>query len=257
MTEKILDQPAVLRILFHPRPGATFLADAQPVSVDVKPGVSISGYLFSAGDSAPAILYFHGNGEIAADYVHIAPAYTRLGITLLVMDYRGYGQSSGTPTGSNLLSDAGTIYEAVDEIFAEQGLKPGRLFIMGRSLGSASALEIASRAGDSLAGLIIESGFADTFSLVARLGGPALDADDATEGFGNAAKISSITIPTLVIHGEEDFLIPAGDGQTLYEQSAASQKQLLLIPNAGHNDIMMVGMQPYFKAVDEFVRSVE
>jgi alpha-beta hydrolase superfamily lysophospholipase len=259
MTAKILDDPEVLWVLFHPRGelGAQPDSVAQSISVEVEPGVSVGGRLYAAGDQAPAILYFHGNGEIAADYDDIAPIYNRLGLTLLVMDYRGYGRSEGTPTGSNLLADAVKIYEARDKIFTGHHLQPARVYVMGRSLGSASAIEVAHQAGDQLAGLIVESGFADTFSLVARLGGPAIGADDAEQGFGNAAKMSEITIPTLIIHGEADFLIPASDGQILYRQSAASDKQLVLIPGAGHNDLMFVGIEQYFGAISDFVGGSE
>jgi alpha-beta hydrolase superfamily lysophospholipase len=254
MTDYTLDHPAVLRVLFHPRRELGFGTNStrvQPVSVEVEPGISVGGRLYAAGDSAPAILYFHGNGEIAADYDDIAPMYTKMGLTLLVMDYRGYGRSDGTPTGSNLLTDAVAIFEATGEILAEHGLNPTQVYVMGRSLGSASAIEVASHADNRLAGLIVESGFADTFALVARLGGPAIQADDAEQGFGNASKIGQITIPTLIIHGKADYLIPASDGQTLYDGCTAPDKQLVLIPGAGHNDLMWVGMEQYFGVIGQ------
>jgi alpha-beta hydrolase superfamily lysophospholipase len=257
MSDNLLDHPTVLQVLFHPRPDLGFEPSgegAYSISVEVEPGISVGGRLYAAGENAPAILFFHGNGEIAADYDNIAPLYRQLGTTLLVMDYRGYGRSDGRPTGSNLLTDAVTIFEAAEEIFAEHGLSPAQVYVMGRSLGSASAIEVAGQAGHRLAGLIVESGFGDTFTLVARLGGPTLDADDAEQGFGNASKISRITVPTLIIHGEADYLIPASDGQTLYDRSSASDKRLILIPGAGHNDLMLVGMEQYFRAISGFIR---
>jgi alpha-beta hydrolase superfamily lysophospholipase len=256
MADNTLDHPAVLRVLFHPRRELGFGASStsvQPVSVEIEPGISVGGRLYAVGDSAPAILYFHGNGEIAADYDDIAPMYTQMGITLLVIDYRGYGCSDGTPTGSNLLTDATAIFEASEGILAEYGLSPAQVYVMGRSLGSASAIEVASHAGNRLAGLIVESGFADTFALVARLGGPAIQVDDAEQGFGNASKISQITIPTLIIHGKADYLIPASEGETLYHRSAAADKRLVLIPGVGHNDLMWVGMEQYFGAIGQFI----
>ena len=109
------------------------------------------------------ILYFHGNGEIASDYDTIAPFYTRLGITLFVIDYRGYGLSDGSPSG--LRPDRGCLeaYTRAPEMLAERGLETRPLFVMGRSLGSAAAIEIVFRAKEQVAGLIIESGFAYTF----------------------------------------------------------------------------------------------
>jgi hypothetical protein len=126
---------------------------------------------------------------------------------------------------------------------------------MGRSLGSAAAIEVAAHAGEQLAGLIVESGFADTFALLSRLAVWLEGATEDQDGFSNATKISRITIPTLIIHGQDDLLIPAADGQELYRRSAAEHKQLVLIPGAGHNDLMMAGRDQYFRAIHTFVQA--
>lgn len=256
MTHPMLDQPEVLRVLFYPRREYPFTSEppgAHPVAVEVEPGINVGGRLYVAGPEAPAILFFHGNGEIAADYDEIAPLYTRLGITLLVADYRGYGTSGGTPTGSNLLTDAVTVFDAVDDIFEDHRLTPSRLYVMGRSLGSAAAIDVAVHAGERLAGLIIESGGWDAVALLARLGVRVQGGEENRDGFGNRAKIGRITIPTLIIHGENDLLIPPTDGRELYRASGAQDKQLVLIPGAGHNDLIIVGMAQYFGAIRTFV----
>jgi len=257
MTDSILDRPEVLRVLFYPRreeePGFV-PPSAGSVAFEVEPGLRIGGRLYPADVRWPAILFLHGNGEIAADYDDLAPLYTRLGITLLVADYRGYGTSGGTPTASHLLTDALTIFGQVGRVLEGYGLAPPRLYVMGRSLGSAAAIEVALRAGEQLAGLIVESGFADTFGLLARLGLRVVGADEERDGFGNAVKMSHLRTPTLVIHGLNDVLIPAGDGQELYRRCAATDKRLVLIPGAGHNDLMLVGVANYFKAIRAFVQ---
>jgi pimeloyl-ACP methyl ester carboxylesterase len=252
----ILDRPEVLRVIFHPRPllsipGAT--ASVHSVSVGVEQGISLGGRLYPAGTDAPAILLWHGNGEIAADYDGIGLLYVNLGITLLVVDYRGYGQSDGSPTCSNLLGDALTFFEAVAGLFQQQGLAPSRLYAMGRSLGSAAAIEVASSHSEKLAGLIVESGFADTFALLARLGVHVADATEREHGFDNAGKVEKIRIPTLFIHGQNDVLIPAVDAQELFRSSGAADKRLLLVPGAGHNDLMVVGSAQYFEGIRSFV----
>jgi hypothetical protein len=257
MTETfdLLDRPEILQILFHPRRSAFRPADSGPVRdvrIPVADGVAVGGRAFIASAEGPVVLYFHGNGEIAADYDGIAPLYTRLGLTLLVVDFRGYGTSDGTPTASSLIADAAAVHQALPEVLADLGLTPSRVYVMGRSLGSASALEIAQRAGDGIAGLIIESGFAHTFPLIARLSGlRAEGADESRHGFGNLDKIARVTVPTLIIHGVEDWIIPVEDGEALYEHSAASEKRLVTIPNAGHNDLLMIGRRPYFEAIAE------
>jgi hypothetical protein len=252
----LLDQPAVLQVLFYPRREDEFPLcppGVYPVAVEVEPGVAVGGRLYPAGAEAPAILYFHGNGEIAADYDDIAPLYTRLGITLLVADYRGYGTSGGRPTAGHLLADAVTLFDQVGQVLADHGLAPETLTVMGRSLGSAAAIEVALHRQERLAGLIVESGFADTFALLARLGLRVQGADEARDGFGNAAKIDQVHTPTLILHGQSDVLIPAGDGRELHRWSAASDKRLVLIPGAGHNDLLWVGRRAYFDAIRALV----
>ena len=221
--------------------------------MEVEPGIVLGGRLYPVAPDSPAILFFHGNGEIAEDYDDVDSMYTQLGITLLVMDYRGYGTSGGTPTASHLLSDAVVVFEATGHVLNENGLAPARLYVMGRSLGSAAAIEIAAHADERLAGLIIESGFANTIALLARLGLQVRGADEERDGFGNAAKMSRISLPVLIIHGQQDVLIPASDAHELHRRCASPDKQLVLIPGAGHNDLMMVGKSQYMEAIRIFV----
>lgn len=254
MTEMILDHPDILRVLFHPRRDYGLAAsEGQQVTVAVEPEVSLGGRLYVAALDAPLIMYYHGNGEIAADYDDIANLYKSIGVTLLVMDYRGYGASTGTPTASNLLSDAHVVFQALAGILARNSLNPARTYLMGRSLGSVPTIETAVQSGAQLDGIIIESGFADTFGLLQRLGVQVRGAVEAEHGFHNGAKMEQVTTRTLVLHGTSDVLIPAADGQELHDRCAAADKQLILIPGAGHNDIMLVGMQEYFMAIQSFV----
>lgn len=256
MSLPVLDQPEVLRVIFYPRREYAVIpttSGAQSVSIEVAPGIEVGARLFPAGREAPVIIYWHGNGEIAADYDGIAPIYTQSGITLLVPDYRGYGRSNGTPTCSSLLTDAVAVFDTADQVFADHQLVPARRYVMGRSLGSAAAIEVAVHAGTRLAGLIIDSGFANTFALLARLGVQIEQADEGRDGFGNPAKIAAVTIPTLIIHGQNDVLIPPTDGEDLYRRSGAEDKELVLVPNAGHNDLMMVGKAQYFQAIRRLV----
>ena len=256
MREIILDRPEIRWVLFHPQweAGTLLPAGARAVTIPVEPGTAIGGRLYPAGAETPAILFFHGNGEIAADYDDVAPLYGRLGLTLLVADYRGYGTSGGSPTAAHLLSDAVTAFDRLGAVWEEHGLSPARLYVMGRSLGSAAAIEVALHAQERLAGLIIESGFADTFALLARLGVRLAGAEEGRDGFNNAAKMERIATPLLVIHGRNDRLIPPGDGRELYRHSAAGEanRTLLLIPGAGHNDLLRLGQAAYFRAIGEF-----
>ncbi|MBF0154426.1 MAG: alpha/beta fold hydrolase [Magnetococcales bacterium] len=250
--DTILDHPLVLRVMFHPRRSAFHPGDHpafRDLYLPVSPEMRLGGRIFIASATAPLILYFHGNGEIAADYDEIAPAYTRLGISLLVVDFRGYGHSDGSPSGTALTTDAMAVYQNLPAALDACGLQPSRVAVMGRSLGSAAALEIAAHGQPPPAGLILESGFAHTIPLLERLGCQFQGEVPEEMGFGNVEKIRQTTLPTLIIHGEEDWIIPVTDAHTLAEQSPARHKKLLIIPGAGHNDLMLVGLREYFQAI--------
>lgn len=255
-TFDVLDRPEVRSVLFYPRRDVATPKPPKGVCelrVPVADGVSVGGLLFTAKPGAPVILYFHGNGEIASDYDTIAPFYVRLGLSLAVFDYRGYGTSGGEPSATALINDAYACWLALPQLLASNGVEAGAVYLMGRSLGSAAAIEIADRAKSGFAGLIIESGFAYTLALIERIGFVQLpDAFEGRDGFGNLEKIARIGARTLLIHGERDWLIPISDAEALYEASAAKDKTLLRIPGAGHNDLMMVGMQAYFQAIARF-----
>jgi len=255
MNPDILERPEVSHVLFHPRRDDFVIVrpGGHIVQADIETGVALGGRLYPAEPESPAILYFHGNGEIAADYDDISDLYVQIGITLLVMDFRGYGTSSGIPTSSSLVGDAVPLFNAVGHIFKQHGLAPSKLFVMGRSLGSVPAIEIASHAESPPAGLIVESGFSDTFGLLRRMGVSIEGADEERDGFGSSFKMEHVTIPTLILHGEHDVLIPSTDGQEFFIRCAAASKQIEIIPQAGHNDIMLIGMRQYFQAIAAFV----
>ncbi|MEW5784511.1 MAG: alpha/beta hydrolase [Bacillota bacterium] len=142
MDYSLIDGSSLLRYLFYPRkdyhkppPGAFDL------NIPVEAGVSITCRAYVGQPGNPWILFFNGNGEVVGDYNGIAPYYTRLGLNLLVADYRGYGASTGRPTFTALISDARAIVKAVWAELTAGGGKP-HLWVMGRSLGSISALEL-------------------------------------------------------------------------------------------------------------------
>jgi alpha-beta hydrolase superfamily lysophospholipase len=167
-----MDRPEILMFLFHPRPE---WGDYQPETsagdmlIQVEKEVAVGARLHKAGKNNPCILFFHGNGEIVADYNDIGPLYTKMGINFLVADYRGYGRSSGRPTITAMMRDAHVIFEYVQGWLNERGFA-GPLIAMGRSLGSASALELAAHYSNDIDGLIIESGFAYARLLLTLLG---------------------------------------------------------------------------------------
>ena len=263
----VLDRPEVLMVLFHPRSEAPVSNDVKPakgghspgqtdVSIPVEENVVIGGRFHMTDRTACNILFFHGNGEIVADYDELGGIYNQIGANFLAVDYRGYGRSSGRPTVTAMMRDCHVILDYTAE-WLDRHSYTGPLVIMGRSLGSASALELASNYPDRISGVIIESGFAYAAPLLALLG---IDAGAIgfreEKGFSNVDKMAAYGGPTLVIHAEFDHIIPFSEGQTLFEASSAGRKKLLKIPGANHNDIHFRGLKAYMESIKDLIDSL-
>lgn len=247
-----LDRPEILSVLFHPRPSygdGKVSPPARELMIPVDEKIAV-GACFHAGNPAgPNILFFHGNGEIVDDYNDLGPLYTRMGINFLAVDYRGYGRSGGRPSVSTMMSDCHKIFDWTVEWLQKNG-HSGPLVVMGRSLGSAPALELASRRLAHVDGLIIESGFAYAAPLLKLLGvSPAAIGFREAEGFANIDKIRQFDKPTLIIHGEFDHIIAYSEGKALYDACPAAEKVLLKIAGANHNDLFARGLTEYLNAV--------
>jgi len=251
----VIDNSILLRYLFYPRRQHSKARDgAYDLKVPVAGNIEIVCRAYPAGVDNHWILFFHGNGEVVSDYDQLAPLYRKRGINLLVADYRGYGASGGKPTFHDLVADARIIFETLDESIAAEGYQ-GRWVVMGRSLGSISALELASAYPGKIVGLIIESGFISIAGLIHHLGLPSPGDLSALESFYRKL-VENIVMPALIIHGESDRLVPLIQGRDLFETLSSNNKELVVIPAADHNDIMFVDSTKYMDAIDDFMRRV-
>ncbi|MCD6568157.1 MAG: alpha/beta hydrolase [Dehalococcoidia bacterium] len=254
------DKPEILEVIF-PLVYSPFSFAASPAGalrnacnhfIEVERGIKIGCAFWAQGRECPSLLYFHGNGEEASDHDWIAPLYNKRGINLFVADYRGYGLSDGRPTISSMIRDSHLIFQGFKKVLDEEYYLPS-LFLMGRSLGSVSAIEVALHHQESFNGLIIESGSANNFRRLWEY----LDAAEKERGLReeclNRGKIKKIHIPTCIIHGEYDQILPVEEGKELYENSGASNKELLIVPGADHNDLMLRGQKEYFDTIESFI----
>jgi hypothetical protein len=252
---EVMDRPEIIERLFFPRrelPEEARPKNGMSHAIRVAGNVFIGCWFYPSAKSGPCLLYFHGNGEIASDYDYVAPLYQERGINLFVADYRGYGTSGGSPGCAALIADSHPLFEGFASFLQGRGYG-GDLFVMGRSLGSAPAIEVAYHYQQQLKGLIVESGFAAQRNQLARLGVSFLfENPEEVIGFGNDLKIKEIRIPTLIIHGEGDELIPVGEGRALFTLSGAREKRSLFIAGAGHNDLLERGLDRYMEAVASF-----
>jgi len=257
-----LDRPEILFFLFHPvktRPSPYVSEKMLNLSFLVDDEICVNGTIHLAFDpeTAPNVLFFHGNGEVVADYNDIGPFYTKMGFNFAVVDYRGYGTRNGFPTYSSMIEDGHKVFHQFEGFMKENGMK-GPLFVMGRSLGSASALELAANYPKKVDGLILEGGFAHTYQLLINLGVNPQILDSARElSVSNLEKIKKVKQPVLIIHGSKDEIIPVSDGHILYEVAQNEIKDELIIPWAGHNTLMLLGLNDYMKRISRFVKRVE
>jgi hypothetical protein len=203
-------------------------AHADDLQIAV-PGASLHLRRHRLRERAPTVLLFHGNAEVVGDYDEAADRFAQQGLNLAVCDFRGYGASTGTPSLRTMLADAPLVLEAVGA--------SGPLIVMGRSLGSACALELYARPG--LAGVILESGFIDLNQLVARrrLPSPRRYTEEELATFDPRRKLARGNGPLLVIHGAQDRSISSDEAKEVFELATTPHKHLALIEGRGHNDV--------------------
>jgi hypothetical protein len=246
----IFDAEAFNQALFSPRgdtsappPGAVDLL------VDVG-GVDVHVRRHPAPEARCTLLLFHGNGEVVADYDEAAGRFAKAGAALVVADFRGYGQSHGTPTLRAVIADAQPIAEAV----AAQA--PGPLVVMGRSLGGAVAHELYARPIERMVGVVLESAFSDVSALVRRRGlePPAELSDDERATFDPLVKLAQGRLPLLVLHGERDQLIATREARATLAAAGTAEKELVMIPDRGHNDVSFSDL--YWRSVAAFITRV-
>ena len=249
----VLDDLSISMNAFYPRKNwSSTPPGASDHAVAVDDEISLSCRFFPVGNEgvgveAPTILFFYGNGETATDYNGIAPLYNQTGLNFFVADYRGYGRSGGWPSFTAMLADSHVVLDYAARMLESEGYT-GRTFVMGRSMGRHSAFELAANCGERLAGAIIESGRPILGNFVHGLPpqqGQALEA-------AYLSKVTSITIPTLVIHGKLDELAPVQQAVKMHKAFQSADKRLLTIPGAGHNDLLHRGLNEYFAAIRDF-----
>jgi hypothetical protein len=255
-----LDQPAISNVLFHPRPEfgqSESATDESHIMIPVEADIHIGARFHRIERSGVNVLFFHGNGEIVADYDDFGPIVNQLGLNFLAVDYRGYGRSTGRPTVTAMMRDCHTIFDFVSRWLADNEYG-GPLALMGRSLGSASVLELASHYAPQIDGLIVESGFAHSAPLLQLLGIQTAEIGfEEAAGFLNADKIRHFHKPTLIIHAEHDHIIPHSEGVMLFETCPSADKTLITIANANHNDIFMRGLEDYLAALSKFAQRLK
>ena len=221
----------------------------QEVSFTASDGVQLHGW-YVPGESGVTWLWFHGNaGNISHRLENLKLLHDELGVSILLFDYRGYGRSQGKPSEEGTYRDGEA---ALAYLRTQQGVDPEKIVFFGRSLGSAVAVELATR--HTPYALILESPF-PSIPYMARRTYPYLPVWPLLQTkYDSLAKIGSVQTPTLVLHGDQDDTVPLEAGRKVFE-AAPGPKEFHIIQGASHNDTYTVGGSEYFRVLQRFIES--
>ena len=235
-----------------PDPKRLGIANGERIEVVTQDGTRLAGWYLSPAfhrppPPSPALLWFYGNGENIASLAPILRAFQPPGAALLVVDYPGYGGSEGHATEAGLYVAADAAYDA---LAARTEVDRGRIYLYGRSLGSAVAVHTAAH--HPVAGLILESPFTSAadmtrrhYALVPRF--------ILLLSLDNLAAITQVRCPILLFHGTADRLVPSAMGMRV-AAAAPGPVEVVLIQKAGHNDTYDAGGDQYRDKVWSFVK---
>jgi pimeloyl-ACP methyl ester carboxylesterase len=230
--------------------------DYETVRLETEDGETLHGWWIPAPDvsretspddrATHTLLFFHGNAGNISGRLESVQQFRRLGLNVLIVDYRGYGQSTGTPSEQGIYADAAACWE---HLTAERGIAPADVVVFGRSMGGGAATWLAARRTPGA--VILESVFTNVPDVGAHhypfLPVRAL----ATNQFDNEARVAEIEAPKLFIHSREDRVVPFELGRRVYE-AAAEPKHFLEI-QGGHNDGFLVSSEVYLDTIDDFL----
>lgn len=222
-------------------PGWTVLTHRPPN----EPGVSVEAWLCQPRGMAPGascVVFFHGNAELIDHQLDHADEYARRGFAVLLIEYRGYGRSTGSPTQAAIVADSIAIIDALPDTIDRAGL-----IYHGRSIGGAAAVQVA-RQRTSRA-MILESTLISTLAFTRRLGVPDFLIASA---WRTDRALPALDVPVLMLHGRHDTIIPPEHSRTL---AALAPRATLIELDGGHNDFPQ-DPDAYWSAIDQFLRDI-
>lgn len=224
--------------------------DFKKVVLELSNGASTSLYL-SENPSNVFVLFSHGNTGNVSFHTSYYELFNRLGVSYATYDYPGYGESLGTPCERSLYESGEAV---IDHLVQRSILKDKSFFHFGLSLGAAVSLHLANRY--PCKGLILEAPFTDTRSMAAiKVPIPGIKWLIKNR-YDNLTKISTISVPTLIVHGSNDLTTPLKMAQSLYS-AHPGYKELFVVDGAGHRDIGQNAGERYDERIKSFIKKFE
>ena len=213
-------------------------------------GVPIHAWWLPVGGASRTVLFLHGNAGNVSYWLDVAATFRDVGWNTLLIDYRGYGKSQGTPTEIGTYLDARAAWR---HLVLDRGIDADRLVIAGRSLGGGVATWLALE--QECAGLVLEA----TFTSIADVVSDSLPLPGIGRlvrlGYESLARIPRISVPLLVVHGRQDELVPFAHGRRLH-QAARDPKQFVELAG-GHNDAFSLDRATYLEGLRKFARMLD
>lgn len=217
----------------------------EEVTLLTKDGINISAWYVPAVKERGVLLFCHGNAGNISDRLDSIRIFHALDLSVLIFDYRGYGKSAGSPSEEGTYLDAEAAW---DYLVTVKDVRPEKIVLFGRSLGSAVAAELALRR--QAAALIIESGFTSVPDLGKQLF-PYLPVRLMSRfHYATGEKVRTIGIPKLFIHSSQDEIIPFEHGKKIFD-NASTPKEFLQI-NGGHNEGFLLSGSHYINGLKSF-----
>lgn len=220
--------------------------DFEDITLKTEDGLNISAWYVPSENERGVLLFFHGNAGNISHRLDSIRIFHDLDLSVLIVDYRGYGKSEGQPTEKGTYIDAEAAWDYLVNV---KNVKPEKVILFGRSLGSAVAAETALK--HKAGALIIESGFTSVPDLGSRFY-PYLPVRLISRyHYSTIDKVGKINIPKLFVHSPADEIIPFDHGLALYK-NAVEPKEFLGI-TGGHNDGFFVSGKTYTDGLDAFI----
>lgn len=243
------------RLLYLPQvPGRDLVASPadrgwrhESVALEAADGTRLHGWWLPVAEARAGLIFFHGNAGNISHRLESLAIFRRLDLSVLIIDYRGYGQSEGKPSEAGLREDARAAWRHLREA---RGMPAEKIMLFGRSLGSAVASELARE--HSPGALILESPFRSAPEM-AQAAYPFLPARWLTRmDYDNEAHVQAVTAPTLVIHARDDEIIPIEQGRAVH--AAAAGPKAFLELQGGHNTAFLEDRAKYVQGIDRFLK---
>jgi len=218
----------------------------EDVRLQTADGVGLHGWYVPAEGARGTLLFFHGNAGNISHRLDSLRIFHRLGLNVLIFDYRGYGRSEGKPGEEGTQQDA---LAAWNHLVAVRGEAPERIVLFGRSLGAALAAWLAAR--ERPGALILESAFVSVPDLAAELYWWLPARRLARLRYNTREYLAGVQCPVLVVHSSEDEIIPYHHGLALYH--AAPTPKALLELRGDHNTGFLLSGAAYVQGIDAFL----